>query len=229
MATKYFTLSFDDGTVHDRRMIAMLDHFGVKCTFNLNSDRLGTVHTFRQGGLVCDHSEVTAEEVASLYRDHEVAAHGLDHRTFTKLDDAALISEAEDDRKRLAELSGQHVIGCAYPNGPFDEHVKRILKERTGIRYARTVNSTYEFDLPTDWYEWNPTVCLDDDSVFLIAERFLTEPSDADQLFYVWGHSYNFDRLHTWDRLESFLRMMAYRTNLAYVTNREFYEKMQQR
>ena len=34
---KYFLLSFDDGTVYDRRFLQLLNHYGVKGTFNLNS------------------------------------------------------------------------------------------------------------------------------------------------------------------------------------------------
>ena len=34
---KAVTLSYDDGTVYDRKLIDILDKYGLKCTFNLNS------------------------------------------------------------------------------------------------------------------------------------------------------------------------------------------------
>ena len=34
---KYFLLSFDDGTVYDHRFVNLLNQYGIKGTFNLNS------------------------------------------------------------------------------------------------------------------------------------------------------------------------------------------------
>ena len=38
---KYFTMSFDDGTIQDRRFVKILNNYGLKCTFNLNSGLFG--------------------------------------------------------------------------------------------------------------------------------------------------------------------------------------------
>ena len=35
--TKIFLLSFDDGTVWDARFVELLNRYGMKATFNLNS------------------------------------------------------------------------------------------------------------------------------------------------------------------------------------------------
>ena len=34
---KYLLLSFDDGTVYDGRLVELLNRYGLKGTFNLNS------------------------------------------------------------------------------------------------------------------------------------------------------------------------------------------------
>lgn len=39
--TKAVTLSYDDNTIEDRKMIEVLNGCGLKCTFNVNSGRLG--------------------------------------------------------------------------------------------------------------------------------------------------------------------------------------------
>ena len=39
--TRAVTLSFDDGAIDDRKMVEILNSYGIKCTFNLNSERLG--------------------------------------------------------------------------------------------------------------------------------------------------------------------------------------------
>ena len=36
---KAVTLSYDDGVVFDKKLIQILDEYGLKCTFNLNSER----------------------------------------------------------------------------------------------------------------------------------------------------------------------------------------------
>lgn len=38
---KAVTFSFDDGVVQDRRAVALLNKYGLKGTFNLNSNYLG--------------------------------------------------------------------------------------------------------------------------------------------------------------------------------------------
>ena len=35
--SKVVTLSYDDGFVYDGKMVEILDRYGLKCTFNLNS------------------------------------------------------------------------------------------------------------------------------------------------------------------------------------------------
>ena len=38
---KILTFSFDDGITQDERFINILNKYGLKCTFNLNSELLG--------------------------------------------------------------------------------------------------------------------------------------------------------------------------------------------
>lgn len=65
--TKALTLSYDDGKVHDRRLVRIMNDYGLKGTFHLNSSFLG-----KEG-------YIEASEVASLFEGHEVSAHTIDH------------------------------------------------------------------------------------------------------------------------------------------------------
>ncbi len=223
MGTRYLILSFDDGTVYDRRLADLVRHYRMKATWNLNSARFGLVIPYLQNGIPSDRSQIGAQELLEVYAGQELAAHGLDHRNLTLLDDDRVFVEMEEDRRNLIRKSGMSVIGCAYPDGAFDARVQKVLQTRTGICYARTANCTYEFDLPTDFYAWDPTVCADDAGLFLLAERFLAEETEEDSLFFVYGQSYRFEQLRTWDRFEMFLRMMAYRKDLCVLTCGEYY------
>ena len=41
MGQKLFTLSFDDGTEQDSRLIALMEKYGIKGTFNISSGIFG--------------------------------------------------------------------------------------------------------------------------------------------------------------------------------------------
>ena len=38
---KAVTFSYDDGTTQDIQLVELLNRYNLKCTFNLNSDKLG--------------------------------------------------------------------------------------------------------------------------------------------------------------------------------------------
>ena len=98
----------------------------------------------------------------------------------------------------------------------------RLIRSHTSIQYARTTKSTYSFDLQEDLLQFNPTVYhLEFDRMMELGEEFLKLKPDRPQLFYIWGHSYEFDYYDTWDKFESFCRMMSGRDDIFYGTNRE--------
>ena len=43
-------------------------------------------------------------------------------------------------------------------------------------------------------------------------------------LFYVWGHSYEFDRDDNWDMMEDFCKFIGGREDIWYATNGEIYD-----
>lgn len=53
------------------------------------------------------------------------------------------------------------------------------------------------------------------------SERFLSMETDKPQIFYIWGHSYEFDGNHNWDRMEEFCKLISGKENIFYGTNRE--------
>ena len=53
---KAFTLSFDDGIMQDARAIEILDKYGLKATFNLNSGRWGAKFPYEPNGRVVERT-----------------------------------------------------------------------------------------------------------------------------------------------------------------------------
>lgn len=220
---KAVTFSFDDGVTQDRRLAALFNRYGLKATFNLNSGLFGATGISRKGIQSTTHNLIEAGEAAALYRGHEIAAHALTHPNLTGLDDAEVVRQVEEDRRALAALCGQDVVGFAYPYGAEDDRIVRLICRHTGVRYARTVRSTGAFGLPGEPLRLDPTVhATDYDRLDALGEAFLSMAPEEPQLFYIWGHSYEFDFENDgWARFERFCAAIAGRDDIAYCTNRE--------
>ncbi len=112
----------------------------------------------------------------------------------------------------------------AYPCGGVnhDARVENLIQAHTGVRYARTITCTGKFALPEDLYVLNPTAFhLDFDTLYTLADAFFADDSDEPLLFYICGHSYEFDIDDTWEQFEKFCAYIANHDDVFYGTNRE--------
>lgn len=223
MKNKFLTFSYDDGVVQDRRLVALLDKYGLKATFNLNSGWFGKIHHFQSKGVEFVHQKVEREEVPTLYRNHEVTAHTLTHLKLPAISDEEILFQVEQDRKNLSDLVGYEVVGMAYPGATknHDKRTESIIRTHTGIRYCRMVDSTHSFDLPEDLYTLCPTVHHLEANVRELCEQFVELKTDKPQLLYIWGHSYELDLENKWQELEDLFCLLSGRDDIAYGTNAE--------
>ena len=158
---KAITFSYDDGVTQDRRLIEILNRYGLKATFNINSGLLDRPDDFLMiDGKKIGHAKVSAAEVRRLYQGHEVAVHTLTHPNLTELDEQEIVRQVEEDRKNLSALAGYEVTGMAYPCGGVnnDDRVAQVLKEHTAVRYARTITSSNSFAPQENLLRFNPSV-----------------------------------------------------------------------
>ena len=217
---KYVTLSYDDGPKHDRRFVRMLNDFGIKCTFNLNTASMPENDP--------DDWHISRAEAAELYRGHEIATHSHTHPHLETMDTEAVRQEILLNRQKLESIAGYPVVGHAYPYGTWNDAVVKVLGE-CGIRYARTTRSTEDFAVPENPLLLNPTCHHRDPNVFRLIDEFLAaEPEDSDLLFYLWGHSFEFDRneeYNSWEHIEKVLAALSGKPGIRYVTNLEFFER----
>lgn len=225
--TKAVTLSYDDGSKDDIRMVEILNRYGIKGTFNICSGLLvNDEHP--------DPNRLTTEEYRALYDSgsHEIAVHGATHTALIKSSAIDGIREILTDRTALEQAFGRFVRGMAYPDiGRTSPEIKGYLRQ-LGIAYARCCgNEPHRFDLPTDWLELAPTCHHTDPALFDCVERFLSEDprqkyvSSRDSLLlYLWGHSFEFQRQNNWEILEQFCERIGGREEIWYATNMEIYE-----
>ena len=220
------TFSYDDGVTQDKRLIEIFNKYGLKCTFNLNSELLGRKNdTLNMGGKIVSHAKVDADDVKYIYEGHEVAVHTLTHPLLPAIaDDNEIIRQVEEDRLNLSELCGYEVVGMAYPCGGqnYDDRVAKIIQQNTGVRYCRTIGSTKSFEPQTDLYKFGPTIhhTVGREKLIEMGEKFLEMKAETPQIFYVWGHSYEFDFAENWDEFEAFCKMMSGRDDIFYGTNK---------
>ena len=226
---KIVTLSFDDGTVQDRRFINILDKYGLKCTFNINSGFFGNVHCIDREGTVVSHCEIPADEIADLYKNHEVAVHTVTHPNLLNCDDKEVIHQVLDDYNTLCKVGRQPLVGMAYPCGGncYDERVMKLIADNTPIHYARTTNNTGEFKFPQNFLEWNPTTYERNgfDYNMALIKKFVEAKATEDMLFYFWGHSFELD-IHEkfWIQFEELCKAISNHDDIDYMTNGEVYQ-----
>lgn len=218
---KALTLSYDDGVVQDRRLLSIIEQYGLKATFNLGAGVLGFQGEAPINGKMVDISKVKPEEVAGLYANHEVAGHGLWHSSLPSIGTPAAMYEIIEDKRQLENLTNRLVRSFAYPFGTFNDEVKDLLR-MAGYESARTVISTGRFDIPKDFLEWEATCHHNDPKLMELAKEFCEggHPFAPAQLFYLWGHAYEFDADDNWEVIESFARYMAqYADQIWFATN----------
>lgn len=75
---KYLTFSFDDGVLQDKRLISILDKYGLKATFNINSSLLGLKGGWEEDGKYVNHTKIPPYEIKDVYRNHEIAVHKIE-------------------------------------------------------------------------------------------------------------------------------------------------------
>ena len=224
---KAVTFSYDDGVTQDIRFIEILNKYGLKGTFNLNSELLGLPNFLMRDNVKIDHNKVTPNDVKYIYDGHEVAVHTLTHPRLPAIeDDAEVLRQVEQDRLNLSELVGYEVLGMAYPCGGVncDDRVAGIIKNNTPIKYARTIAVTESFDPYPDLYQYKGTIYHHRywDKMLELGKEFIELKTDTPKVFYIWGHSYEFDIYpERWEQLEEFCKMISNRPDIFYGTNKE--------
>ncbi len=222
---KAITFSYDDGTVQDIRLIELLNKYGLKCTFNLNSERLSTPKILIRSAGRINHYKIHKNDVKYVYEGHEIAVHTLNHPNLTTCDDDEVIRQVELDRQNLSELAGYEVVGMAYPCGGVnnDDRVAALIKNHTGVKYSRTITSNGSFEPQANLFRFNPTAWhLDFDDVMSLGRKFIELKTDTPKIFYIWGHSFEMDYDSSyWMKLEEFFKLISNKDDIFYGTNKE--------
>ncbi len=219
---KALTLSYDDGVVQDIKLVSILDKYGLKATFNVNTE------TFPDKPDNNPTRRMTKKEMYDLYANsgHEVAVHTCTHPDLAALSENNITMEILKDRDTIEKTFGTIARGMAYPFGTYSDKVVDCMKA-CGIVYSRTTKSTFGFDMPSDWLRLTPTCHHNADNLMQLAKNFeelQLRGWDSTKLFYLWGHSYEFYNNNNWNVIEEFAAEIGGRDDIWYATNIEIYD-----
>lgn len=224
---KAVTLSYDDGVQTDRELIRIMKDNGLKGTFNINSGMYAPEGKVYPEGVYS--RRMSRAEAVALYSDSkmEVAVHSLTHPFLEQLTSGACCYEIMADRKNLEDDFNTIVRGMAYPYGTYSDEVIQCLRQ-CDIAYARTVVSTHSFQIPTNWLAMPATCKHTDPMLGKLTDQFLNgEVKREPWLFFLWGHSYEFERDNNWNVIEEFAEKVGNREDVWYATNIEIYDYVQ--
>lgn len=214
---KVLTMSYDDGKIPDKKLIKIFNDNGIKGTFHLNSgymEKNDPDVTYSYG------LRIPKEEIKEVYKGHEVSCHTVTHPTIARCPMTQVISEVLEDRKALESIVGYSVRGLSYPNGSYNIDIENMLKH-VGIEYSRIVGNSDNFDMPRNYYEWKAT-CHHNHNLIKLADEFIElNKKQYMYMFYVWGHSYEFERYNNWELIEEFAEKIGNKEDIWYATNIE--------
>ena len=215
---KAFNITYDDGVFQDIRFVQLLNRYGLKGTFNLNSglSESGFVWTHESGRVI---RRLPPDALVSLYAGHEVASHTLMHRYMDSLSKEEILQELWQDKQNLEALFGREVNGFAVPFYYYSDLIAQCVKE-CGFTYARISEESYSFAPQNDFYNWKATVfhCCDDLEGW--AQRFLATDEEL-ACFQIVGHAYDLDTENMWDLMERLLAGIAGREDVLPMTTLE--------
>ena len=222
---KVLTLSYDDGVIQDTRMIELMNRYGLKGAFNINT---GVYYPEDKERKPATHMRLRKSEALDLYMNsgQEVAVHTLTHPHLEWLRISDVLTEIIEDRKNIEKQYGVIARGMAYPFGTYNDAVIDAL-DKCGICYSRTIKATENFGFPENWLTLHPTCHHNNPRLMEMAHKFIEEqPRNVNEcwMFYLWGHTYEFDIDDNWNIIEEFAQYAGEREDVWYATNIEVYD-----
>ena len=201
--TKIFNVTYDDGVLQDVRFVALLNRYGLKGTFNLNS------------GLMESEFEWTHESGRVI------------KRLSNDLSQQEILHELQEDKANLEKLFGREVKGFAVPFDYYSERIENCVRQ-CGFSYARISQESRSFVPQTDFFNWKATVFHTDPELEQLSRQFI-ESDEELAIFQIVGHSYDLDVEKLWDRIENVFRMIAAHDDILPMTTIEIVKLLQRR
>lgn len=215
---KAFNITYDDGVIQDIRFVLLMNKYGLKGTFNLNSQLMEReLEWEHESGLRI--KRLSKEAARWLYEGHEVASHSLTHPDMRWLSEEQIMYELGHDKWLLSQYFRREIGGFALPFDYYSDTVAACA-ERLGFEYSRCSEETYSYAPPEDYYHWAAGTYHVQPGFLPFVEGFFDTEEEL-ALCQIVGHSYDLDTMDMWELMESILRRVAEDGDIASMTNLE--------
>ena len=221
---KAFVLTYDDGVLQDVRLVLLLNRYGLKGTFNLNSvlmEREFAWHHEQVGSV----RRLPLSVAAHLYEGHEVASHSCTHPDLQGMDREGLMYELGHDKYLLEQLVNRPVLGFGVPFDYYDDVVADCARQ-LGFRYARGSEETRSYAPNADAFHQNAGMFHLSAGLDGFVEGFLRTDEELASCIIV-GHSYDLDAEQLWDTMEALFAKVRDNENVLSMTHLEYVEYLQ--
>lgn len=221
---KAFVLTYDDGVLQDVRLVLLLNKYGLKGTFNLNSllmEREFVWHHEKIGPV----RRLPTAIAAHLYEGHEVASHSCTHPDLSGMSREAIMYELGHDRYLLEQLTGQPVKGFGVPFDYYDGIAVDCVRE-LGFVYGRGSEEARSYAPIWDPYRQQAGMFHLSEGLIEFVEGFLRTDEELAACIIV-GHSYDLDAENLWDTMEDICKAVSGAEEVISMTHLELVEYRQ--
>ena len=213
-----FNITYDDGVTQDIRFVGLLNKYGIKGTFNLNSQLMQQQFEWTHPcGMVI--KRLSQNVVVELYKNHEVASHTLTHPYMHDLSEDEIMYQMGQDKYNLEQLFGRQIYGFAVPFSFYSDTIAQCA-EKCGFEYARCSEERYTYQPPSNYYWWAAGAYHINPDCWDFAEKFFSTEEEL-ALCQIVGHSYDLDTENMWEKVENLLQRVAADENTVSMTNIE--------
>ena len=218
---KAFNVTYDDGVLQDVRFVELLNQYGLKGTFNLNSALMENAFEWiHETG--CVVKRLGTDAARTLYRGHEIASHTLTHPYMHGLTKEQVLYELSQDKANLEKLFGEEIRGFAVPFDYYSDLIAECVKE-CGFAYGRISEMSDSFRPQNDFYRWKATVFHCEDILERLTYQFV-ETEEELALFQIVGHGYDLDTENMWNRMENIFQIISRQDDILPMTMIEIIE-----
>ena len=221
---KAFVLTYDDGVLQDVRLVLLLNKYGLKGTFNLNSllmEREFVWHHEKIGAV----RRLPTSVAAHLYEGHEVASHSCTHPDLSGMSREAIMYELGHDKYLLEQLTGKPVLGFGVPFDYYDGIAVDCVRD-LGFVYGRGSEETRSYAPLWDPYRQQAGMFHLSQGLNEFVDGFLAADEELAACIIV-GHSYDLDAENLWGVTEDICAKVSAAEDVASMTHLELVEYQQ--
>ena len=201
-----FNITYDDGVLQDLRFVELLNRYGLKGTFNLNSQLMRTGFTWAHpNGMPV--TRLHPDTARWLYKGHEVASHTCTHPYLQDLHGEDLRHQLLEDKLALETMLGVEVKGFAVPFDYYSQEIADCARD-CGFEYARMSEFSHSYAPCRDRYYWKTGFYHIQPGLKDFVSGFLETDQEL-AVCQIVGHSYDLDAEDLWQTMDEILRRVG--------------------